>query len=215
MGALFSTGRPAPPPGAVVVEIESDERGGRSSPTVPEPAAAAAEPAAPTLERSMRIDGKVLATPAVRRLAREHTLNLEHVLGTGKDGRVLKSDVLQYVASLSPAVAAAPAAAAPVAPVAPPAGEDVVVPVRGIQRMMAKSMSADLKAKGIPVVAVAPGFVVTEFGPGAELMAKFGGAPVDQAGRGIISVLDSLDMEGTGRFMVVPSSGEAPRPMDW
>ena len=81
--------------------------------------------------------------------------------------------------------------------------------------MVAKSMSADLKAKGIPVVAVAPGFVVTEFGPGAELMAKFGGAPVDQAGRGIISVLDSLDMEGTGRFMVVPSSGEAPRPMDW
>ena len=38
---------------------------------------------------------------------------------------------------------------------------------------------------------------------------------MDQAGRGIISVLDSLEMETTGRFMVVPSSGEAPRPMDW
>eukprot|EP00756_Hemistasia_phaeocysticola_P007815 Hpha_TRINITY_DN1440_c0_g1::TRINITY_DN1440_c0_g1_i1::g.9664::m.9664 len=81
--------------------------------------------------------------------------------------------------------------------------------------MVAKSLSADLKDKGIAVTAIAPGFVVSEFGPGSELMAKWGAKPVDQAGRGILAVVDALNMESTGTFMVVPSSGEEPRSMPW
>jgi 2-oxoisovalerate dehydrogenase E2 component (dihydrolipoyl transacylase) len=38
-----------------------------------------------------------LATPAVRRITREHGVNIEDVQGTGKDGRVLKEDVHKYV----------------------------------------------------------------------------------------------------------------------
>jgi 2-oxoisovalerate dehydrogenase E2 component (dihydrolipoyl transacylase) len=37
---------------------------------------------------------QVLTTPAVRRMVREHDLDLSLIKGTGKDGRVLKEDVL-------------------------------------------------------------------------------------------------------------------------
>jgi len=81
--------------------------------------------------------------------------------------------------------------------------------------MVAKSMSCDLKAKEIWVAAIAPGFVVSDFAMGSEQMAKMGAKPVDQAGKGIIDVLDSLNLENTGSFMIVPSSGEAPKVMPW
>lgn len=38
-----------------------------------------------------------LATPAVRRLTREHNVDISAVQGTGKDGRVLKEDVTKFV----------------------------------------------------------------------------------------------------------------------
>ena len=40
---------------------------------------------------------KILTTPAVRRLAMEHKINLKDVTGTGKDSRILKEDVLNYI----------------------------------------------------------------------------------------------------------------------
>ena len=35
---------------------------------------------------------QVFATPAVRRVSREFSVDLDHVVGTGKDGRVLKGE---------------------------------------------------------------------------------------------------------------------------
>ena len=40
---------------------------------------------------------KVLTTPAVRKMAREHNFDLATISGTGKQGRVLKEDVLAYL----------------------------------------------------------------------------------------------------------------------
>ncbi|CAD6893708.1 unnamed protein product [Tilletia controversa] len=39
----------------------------------------------------------ILATPAVRRLSRDHTVDLAHVQGTGKDGRITKEDVQRHL----------------------------------------------------------------------------------------------------------------------
>jgi len=38
-----------------------------------------------------------LATPAVRHLAKKHGLSLSAIHGTGKDGRITKEDVLNFV----------------------------------------------------------------------------------------------------------------------
>ncbi|MBL3558029.1 MULTISPECIES: dihydrolipoyllysine-residue acetyltransferase [Marinobacter] len=40
---------------------------------------------------------RIPASPAVRRLVREHNLNLANIAGSGKDGRVLKADVLAHL----------------------------------------------------------------------------------------------------------------------
>jgi len=57
---------------------------------------------------------KVLTTPAVRKIARESDLDLTLIAPTGPHGRILKSDVLNYIAA-GGNVAAAPAASATVA----------------------------------------------------------------------------------------------------
>ncbi|KAL7534874.1 hypothetical protein ACHAXR_006136 [Thalassiosira sp. AJA248-18] len=69
--------------------------------------------------------------------------------------------------------------------------------------MIAKSMSCDLKEKGIAVRAIAPGFVATEFGPGKEKMSGWGAMPVEKSCAGIISLLGSMTMENTGEFHAV------------
>ena len=40
---------------------------------------------------------KVLATPAVRRVAREWGVSLSDIWGSGEGGRVLKEDILRHV----------------------------------------------------------------------------------------------------------------------
>ena len=58
---------------------------------------------------------KVLATPAVSMIAMEYEVNLLDISGSGKEGRVLKEDILSHVASKTPvpipAHTATPAAA--------------------------------------------------------------------------------------------------------
>jgi pyruvate/2-oxoglutarate dehydrogenase complex dihydrolipoamide acyltransferase (E2) component len=44
--------------------------------------------------------GKVLATPAVRRVAREWGVNLSDVRGSGEDGRILKENILRHVEAI-------------------------------------------------------------------------------------------------------------------
>ena len=83
----------------------------------PSPATAPAAMARPDLS-------DVRATPAVRKLAAEHAIDLSQVTGTGLGGRVSKQDVEAHLAAATAAPPPAPAvqAAAPAPPAAPEIG---------------------------------------------------------------------------------------------
>ncbi|MBE0489134.1 MAG: 2-oxo acid dehydrogenase subunit E2 [Halomonas sp.] len=90
--------------------------------------------------------GRIPAAPAVRRLLREHDLDLEAVPGSGKQGRVLKEDVLGYLESEDSRQArdqvrdAADTAATGRATGDPASGEVRIEPLRGVRAVMAKRM---------------------------------------------------------------------------
>jgi len=77
---------------------------------------------------------KALATPAVRRIARELDLDLSQVQGSGKEGRVLKEDMLPYQKGEASQPSAPPTAA--------PGDQDRSEPIKGIKAAMAKQMQA-------------------------------------------------------------------------
>lgn len=77
-----------------------------------------------------------LATPAVRRLTRELNIAIESITGTGKDGRVLKEDVLNH-SSQTQSQPPTPASTTTTT-------TDTAVPLTPIQSAMFKSMSRSL-----------------------------------------------------------------------
>ena len=67
-------------------------------PTSPEkPAEAVAEPAPAAAAAETAETGDQILTPAVRRLVREMNIDASKIKGTGKNGRILKSDVMAYL----------------------------------------------------------------------------------------------------------------------
>ncbi len=98
----------------------------------------------------VRNSGKVLATPAVRRLSMEFNVDLSTIEGTGKDGRILKSDVLQELKlkeNNEQTDIFSPAAPAPnLNRLAVPASDnDEILPIRGYNRIMVKAMQTTLQ----------------------------------------------------------------------
>lgn len=95
---------------------------------------------------------KVLTTPAVRRLAAEHKICLSDVIGSGKDGRIMKEDIFKFLEEMSAIRKSAvqdfpPKNVSPndqKAKVDPPLSE-ISVPFTAVQRAMFKSMSQALK----------------------------------------------------------------------
>ena len=79
--------------------------------------------------------GKAVASPAVRRVARELNVNIHEVLGTGKKGRVYKEDVVAFTCVASTSVASVSEQS-----VSSLSGGVRVEPIRGIKAAMAKAM---------------------------------------------------------------------------
>lgn len=95
---------------------------------------------------------KVLTTPAVRKIAKENNIDLSRVPGTGPKGRILKEDILSYIKNPAAATSSTSSSTTPASspsssptPASAPMAGDVKVPVRGVQRLMAKSMTAALQ----------------------------------------------------------------------
>ena len=75
-------------------------------------------------------------SPAVRRLAREHNIDVGRIAGTGIGGRVTRNDVLRY---LETAPASAPVAA-PVSAQSSTAADEERLPLSPVRRMIAEAM---------------------------------------------------------------------------
>ena len=92
------------------------------------PVAAAPVAAAPAASVSDEADD-VRSSPLVRKLAKEHSVDLAQVQGTGLGGRVTKQDILNFVEQGAPAPAASAPAAAPSRPA--PAPTPAAAPIPG------------------------------------------------------------------------------------
>ncbi|RNA35059.1 lipoamide acyltransferase component of branched-chain alpha-keto acid dehydrogenase mitochondrial [Brachionus plicatilis] len=84
--------------GKALVDIETNDASSAPPPTT--------ETISDSLERTESVSSpefsvnKVLATPSVRKLAMEYKVNIADVPGSGKDGRVLKEDIIHYAERL-------------------------------------------------------------------------------------------------------------------
>jgi 2-oxoglutarate dehydrogenase E2 component (dihydrolipoamide succinyltransferase) len=108
--------------GQPIAKIDTEGKAGAAAPAAAAPTAApAAAPVAAAAPASAAMAG--VAMPAAAKLMADAGMAPGSVAGTGKDGRVLKGDVLAAAAAPKPAAAPAPAAApkAPLAQVAAPA----------------------------------------------------------------------------------------------
>ena len=116
--------------------------------------APAPPPAPAAAAREDEEDSDVRSSPLVRKLAREHNVDLAKVSGTGTGGRVTKQDVLDFVEHRAAAPIAAPAsrpAAAPALAVIPgdrgpqaarfsPTGVEDLVPMSQMRKIIAQRM---------------------------------------------------------------------------
>jgi pyruvate dehydrogenase E2 component (dihydrolipoamide acetyltransferase) len=135
--AAAPTATPAPPPAAEKPAApKAVAASAAPAPSVVPPAPAAAS--APPVAAPAKAGGngqKIRSSPLVRKIAKEHNVDLSSMEGSGAGGRISKKDILAAVESGGAKPAAAPAAfsapatpaAAPSAATPPPAGGGAVV----------------------------------------------------------------------------------------
>jgi 2-oxoisovalerate dehydrogenase E2 component (dihydrolipoyl transacylase) len=95
--------------GSALVDIETDDGAPSDAPAAPtasasSPSSTPAEATSTPTNFSSDSSSEILATPAVRRMAKEKNIDLRKVAGTGKHGRILKEDLINFEASPTPAV---------------------------------------------------------------------------------------------------------------
>mmetsp|Transcript_31622 Transcript_31622/g.51558 ORF Transcript_31622/g.51558 Transcript_31622/m.51558 type:complete len:555 (-) Transcript_31622:221-1885(-) len=99
--------------------------------------------------RANSANTKVLTSPAVRKLGKENNIDLGTVLGTGPGGRVLKADILKIINTnsdtISPSSSPTLTQEKRTSPLVSSPEEDTVIPIRGYNRLMVKSMTSSLQ----------------------------------------------------------------------
>ncbi len=146
---LIMDGRPVGPTGGSAVEAQSQEED--AAPAEPVPSASTQPAPQVTIAAGREPAGQRAPnrlSPAVRRLAREHNLDVSRIAGTGLGGRVTRNDVLRHLetqpASVPPSAIPTPSVSAPALTPAPqptPAGDDEErIPLTPVRRMIAEAM---------------------------------------------------------------------------
>ncbi|MBA3689436.1 MAG: 2-oxo acid dehydrogenase subunit E2 [Chloroflexi bacterium] len=180
----------------------------------PEPAAAApprpadTEPATPSAPDT---NGSTRMTPAVRRLVREHGIDITQLRGSGGGGRVTREDVLAFVASgAAPATAENPTPAAVAEPggAEPGAAEPAAPPPTPVPAPMAETTApppaAAPPATPAPEPAAAP--PAPAYTAPAPLPAPTGGdveVPLSQMRKGIAAKMTRVKQTVPHAYTVV------------
>jgi len=125
VGTIAGDGEGAAPAKAAPAERKEAAPAAKAPPAV---APAPPAPPAPAAEIEDH-DEDVRSSPLVRKLAREHNVDLSRVSGTGLGGRITKQDVMAFIERGAPAPAPTPAPPmAAAAPVSRPAPAPAVIP---------------------------------------------------------------------------------------
>ncbi|KAF4984187.1 hypothetical protein FZEAL_585 [Fusarium zealandicum] len=122
-----------PPPPTSSAKPESDQTEKKASQEAP-------------VETPVKAKGKCanLATPAVRRLSKEHNVDIADVDGTGRDGRVLKEDIFRFLKERDTMGSAQQVAPSPSASRDTFVQAETVVPLSSTQLQMFKTMTRSL-----------------------------------------------------------------------
>ncbi len=137
--------------GALLGTIEEGASGTASAPASKPAEVTAPAPTAPTAPAAPAADAPETLSPAVQKLVTEHGLDPADIEGTGKDGRLVKGDVLSYLEEraepTAPAAPAAPRAPAPAAapqaaqyPSRPAGPREEKVPMTRLRRRIAERL---------------------------------------------------------------------------
>lgn len=118
------------------------------TPSKPQPAPSSPTNGTAPTQAPVAPKGRVLATPATRRLAREKGVDISQIQGTGPHGRVSNEDVLRFAEGGAPVTAeSTPAGAGANGGAVSPAPARIVVdesdervPVRGVRKVIAQHM---------------------------------------------------------------------------
>lgn len=124
ISALLSTTSTTEQPTPVSAETKAS--------TVKAPAPVTPTPVPTTAPLPATHDGRVKASPLAKRLAKEHSINLSTVPGSGPQGRVIKRDIESVLSGKA-------TVSRTIAPIIPGTAEDV--PLSPIRKTIAKRMS--------------------------------------------------------------------------
>ena len=184
-----------PPPTTEAPRAEAAAAQAAAQPQAGSPAEAQSAAAQAIIEADeAATDSSMRMTPAVRRLVREHNVDVAQIRGSGAAGRVTRDDVLAFVASRTsqPVAPAQPAAApkpAPASGVAEPAAQPLAQPA-------APSAQPSAPPPSQPAPSFAPTLVPPPSGGDTEI-------PLSQMRKGIAAKMTRVKQTVPHAYTVV------------
>jgi pyruvate dehydrogenase E2 component (dihydrolipoamide acetyltransferase) len=113
VGVIDAAGSAAAVPAQAPVKTAAPAPTPAKAPAAAAPASVISRPAAPAPASSGSAGERIHSSPLVRRMAKEHGIDLSTLEGTGAGGRISKTDIEAAIAGASAPAAAAPVHAAP------------------------------------------------------------------------------------------------------